>query len=58
MVAELKKKGYAAYKIMGVIPDKGIWFRVRVGYYENSAEAADTIKRLKKDRLDAFLVNR
>ena len=31
MVAELKKKGYAAYKVMGVIPDKGIWFRVRVG---------------------------
>jgi len=58
MVAELKKKGYAAYKVMGVIPDKGIWFRVRVGQYENNAEAADTIKRLKKDGLDAFLVNR
>ena len=58
MVAELKKKGYAAYKIMGVIPDKGIWFRVRVGQYENSAGAADTIKRLKKDGLDAFLVNK
>ncbi len=58
MVAELKKKGYAAYKVMGVIPDKGIWFRVRVGQYENNTEAADTIKRLKKDGLDAFLVNR
>jgi len=58
MVAQLKKKGYAAYKVMGVIPDKGIWFRVRVGQYENNAEAANTIKRLKKDGLDAFLVNR
>ncbi len=58
MVAELKKKGYAAYKVMGVIPDKGIWFRIRVGYYENSAEAADTINQLKKDGLNAFLVNR
>ncbi len=58
MVAKLKKKGYAAYKVIGVIPDQGIWFRVRVGYYENSAEAADTIKQLKKDGLDAFLVNR
>ena len=58
MVAELKKKGYAAYKAMAVVPDKGIWFRVKVGYYENSAEAANTIKRLKKDGLDAFLVNR
>jgi len=58
MVAKLKKKGYEAYKVMGVIPDKGIWFRVRVGYYENTAEAADTIKQLKKDGLDAFLVNR
>jgi cell division septation protein DedD len=58
MVANLKQKGYAAYKVMGVIPDKGIWFRVRVGFYENNAEAADTIKQLKKDGLDAFLVNR
>ena len=58
MVAKLKQKGYAAYKVMGVIPDKGIWFRVRVGYYENTAEAADTIKQLKKDGIDAFLVNR
>ena len=58
MVAKLKKKGYAAYKVIGVIPDQGIWFRVRVGYYEDSAEAADTIKQLKKDGIDAFLVNR
>lgn len=58
MVERLKKKGYAAYKVMGVIPDKGIWFRVRVGDYGGSDEASDTIKRLKKDGLDAFLVNR
>ena len=58
MVAKLKEKGYTAYKVIGVIPDKGIWFRVRVGYYENSAEAADTIKQLKKEGIDAFLVNR
>jgi len=58
MVAKLKQKGYAAYKVIGVIPDKGIWFRIRVGYYENSAEAANTIKQLKKDGLDAFLLNR
>lgn len=58
MVAKLKQKGYAAYKVIGVIPDMGIWFRVRVGYYESSAKASDTLKQLKKDGLDAFLVNR
>ena len=58
MVEKLRKRGYAAYKVIGVIPDKGIWFRIRVGYYENSAEATDTLKRLKKDGLNAFLVNR
>ncbi len=58
MVAKLKQKGYSAYKVIGVIPDKGIWFRIRVGYYENSAEAADTLKQLKKDGIDAFLVKR
>ncbi|MDY6791461.1 MAG: SPOR domain-containing protein [Thermodesulfobacteriota bacterium] len=58
MVERLKKKGYAAYKVMGVIPDKGIWFRVRVGHYKSSAGASDTIRRLEKDGLDVFLVNR
>ncbi len=58
MVAKLKSKGYPAYKVIGVIPDKGIWFRVRVGTYENWAEASGTMERLKKDGFEAFLVNR
>jgi len=58
IVAKLKSKGYPAYKVIGVIPDKGIWFRVRVGAYENWAEASGTMERLKKDGFEAFLVNR
>ncbi|MBW1609497.1 MAG: SPOR domain-containing protein, partial [Deltaproteobacteria bacterium] len=39
MVAKLKKRGYPAYRSIGKIPDKGIWYRVRVGYFKNRAEA-------------------
>jgi cell division septation protein DedD len=58
MVAELKEKGYPAYRSMGKIPGKGIWYRVRVGHYGSKSEADSTIKKLKKDRLDCILVNR
>ena len=48
LVAELKQKGFPAYRAIGKIPGKGIWYRVRVGDYKNKAEAGSTIARLKK----------
>jgi cell division protein FtsN len=58
MVAKLKEKGYPAYRSMGKIPGKGLWYRVRIGYYGSKSEADGTIKKLKKDQLDCILVNR
>ena len=58
MVLKLKKKGYPAYKIIGLVPGKGIWYRVRIGYYGSKAEAADTLKRLEQDGYTPYLVNR
>jgi len=56
MVAKLKNRGYRAYRTIGKIPGKGVWYRVRVGYYKNRADAETTLKKLKKDNLTAYLV--
>ncbi len=58
MVEELKKKGFPAYRSIGKVPGKGLWYRVRIGYFSTKSEADSMLKMLKKDRLDAILVNR
>ena len=58
MVAKLKKKGYPAYKSIGKIPGKGIVYRVRVGFFKNRAEGGSTFNRLKKENLNAIIVER
>ncbi len=57
LVAKLKKKQYPAYRIAGIIPDKGIWHRVRVGGFDTSAAARAMAQKLKKDRITAFVVS-
>lgn len=56
MVETLKKKGYNAYRTIGKVPGKGVWYRVRVGQFKTKSEAESTMKRLKKDNLSAYLV--
>ncbi len=58
MVAKLKKKGYPAYRISSNIPEKGIWHRVRIGYFKDKAEAGSTLNKLKKEKYGPILVNR
>ncbi len=58
LVSRLKKGGYPAYRSIGKIPGKGIWYRVRVGYFNSRSEAGSTFKRLKKEKLDAIIVQR
>jgi cell division protein FtsN len=58
MVETLIKKGYPAYRSIGKIPGRGIWFRVRVGAFKNKAAAAGTFNRLKKDKFDGIVVQR
>jgi len=48
LVAELKQKGFTAYRAIGKIPGKGIWYRVRIGEYRNKADAGSTMAKLKK----------
>ena len=58
MVAELKKKGYPAYRSMGKIPGRGIWYRVRVGHYKSKTEAKTMLGRLDKDHVKGIVVPR
>ncbi|MBC2696667.1 MAG: SPOR domain-containing protein [Desulfobacteraceae bacterium] len=58
MVAKLKKKGYPAYRISSNIPEKGIWHRVRIGYFKDKAEAGSTLDELKKEKYGPILMNR
>ncbi len=58
MVARLKKKGYLAYRTSSNIPEKGIWHRVRIGYFKDKAEAGSTLNKLKKEKYGPILVNR
>ncbi|MBW2602787.1 MAG: SPOR domain-containing protein [Deltaproteobacteria bacterium] len=58
LVSRLKKGGYPAYRSIGKVPGKGIWYRVRVGYFNSRSEAGSTFKRLKKEKIDAIVVQR
>ena len=56
LIQKLKKRGYPAYRAIGKVQGKGIWFRVRIGEYKNKSEALGVIKKLKKDGLKPILV--
>jgi len=58
LVAELKQKGFSAYRAIGKVPGKGIWYRVRIGDYKNKTEAGPTIAKLKKAGKKPMLVEK
>ena len=58
LVATLKQKGYPAYWVKGVVREDEVWFRVRVGAFQDRMSAQSTLDRLKQDRIDAFFVKR
>ena len=58
LVAELKKKGYPAYRAVGNVPGRGVWFRVRIGEYNSKVQAHRTIDKLKKLGLKPILMKK
>jgi len=58
LVAELKKEGFSAYRAIGKVPGKGIWYRVRVGAFDSKAQAASTIAKLKKAGKKPIIVDK
>ena len=58
LVADLKKKGFRAYRAIGKVPGKGIWYRVRVGNYETKSSAGRILNKLKKAGLKPIVVEK
>ena len=56
LVEKLKKRGYPAYRVIGKVPGKGVWFRVRIGEYRSKSEAGIVMNKLKKDGIEPMLV--
>ncbi len=54
----LRQKGYAAHLEATAIPDKGTWYRVRMGEFPSKEGARGTLERLKKDGFDAMVVGK
>jgi DedD protein len=52
----MKKRGYAAFLVATDIPEKGKWYRVRVGSFANKQSAEKLAKELKaKEGIDGFI---
>ena len=58
LVASLRKKGFNAQRVIGKIPGKGIWYRVRIGEYATRADARSTLNKLKKAGLKPIIVEK
>lgn len=57
LVTKLRKKGYRAYQIRAEVTGKGVWYRVRVGAYENRTEADKILVKLKGDKFGGMVVS-
>jgi DedD protein len=58
IIANLKKDGYPAYLSRIVIPNQGLWFRVRVGRYNDPKQAVADMDRLTRDQKKPILVKK
>jgi DedD protein len=57
MVAKLRAKGYPAYQLRSDVAGKGIWYRIRVGGFEDRGAAAIMLKKLKNDKFGGMVVS-
>ncbi|MFA5072534.1 MAG: SPOR domain-containing protein [Nitrospirota bacterium] len=56
-VKRIKQKGYPAYFVNAEIPNKGVWYRVRVGKYTTKEGAEKIQKKLQsKDGVSSLVV--
>ncbi len=46
-VRRMKKRGYAAYFVTSEIPDKGTWYRVRIGRFKKKRSAERLMNKLQ-----------
>lgn len=52
-----KKKGYPVFMAVGQVPDKGTWYRVRIGGFGSRDDAQKFLEKLKaKEKVSALVV--
>jgi cell division septation protein DedD len=56
LVNKLRQLGYAGFSIIAEIPNKGTWYRVRVGPFMTRAEAEQMRQELTKDKFKGIIV--
>ncbi|MGE5256100.1 MAG: SPOR domain-containing protein [Hyphomicrobiales bacterium] len=56
LLDRLRQRGYAAYIEPISIPDKGTWYRVRMGEFPSKEFAKSTVDRLQKDGFAPMVV--
>ena len=56
LVKKLTQLGYAGFSTVAEIPDKGSWYRVRVGPYRTKTEAEKVRRGLIKDQFEGLIV--
>ena len=55
-VKKMKTRGYAAFIVSFTVPDKGTWYRVRLGSFPNKAAAEKLLKQLQaKEGISSFI---
>ncbi len=57
LVNELRNKGYHAYQIRSEVAGKGVWYRIRVGGFEDRGGAEKVLRKLKGDKYGGMVVN-
>jgi hypothetical protein len=56
MIERLKAKGYPAYSVIGTSSGNVTYFKVRIGYFGDMAEAENMLNKIKKENLEAIIV--
>ncbi|MBI3358902.1 MAG: SPOR domain-containing protein [Nitrospirae bacterium] len=56
LALKLNDHGHAAYVVMANILDKGTWYRVRVGKYQDRSSALDAAERLSRAEQISFII--
>ncbi len=56
VVSRLRAKGFPAYQIRSESAEKGVWFRVRVGAFNDRAAAQNMLKKLDENQIKGIIV--
>jgi len=56
LLSKLRNRGYDAFKIMVKLPEKGTWYRIRIGKFRSIEAARREQKKLAEDNIKGIVV--